>query len=65
MLLLRSKKYSELTTDQLKTLRNVILFALSDEVRFHINQWESRITQLKEVAEFKGITLENDSKSDN
>ena len=58
MLLLRSKKYSELTTDQLKTLRNVILFALSDEVRFHINQWESRITQLKEVAEFKGITLE-------
>ena len=65
MLLLRSKKYSELTTDQLKTLRNVILFALSDEVRFHINQWESRITQLKEVAKFKGITLENDSKSDN
>ena len=65
MLLLRSKKYSELTTDQLKTLRNVILFALSDEVRFHINQWESRITQLKEVAKFKGITLENDSKYDN
>ena len=65
MLLLRSKKYSELTTEQLNTLRNVILFALSDEVRFHINQWESRITQLKEVAEFKGITLENDSKSDN
>ena len=65
MISLRSKKYSELTTDQLKTLRNVILFALSDEVRFHINQWESRITQLKEVAEFKGITLENDSKSDN
>ena len=65
MLLLRSKKYSELTTDQLKTLRNVILFALSDEVRFHINQWESRISQLKEVAKFKGITLENDSKSDN
>ena len=65
MISLRSKKYSELTTDQLKTLRNVILFALSDEVRFHINQWESRITQLKEVAKFKGITLENDSKSDN
>lgn len=57
MLLLRSKKYSELTTDQLKTLRNVILFALSDEVRFHINQWESRITQLNEVAEYKGIKL--------
>ena len=38
MISLRSKKYSELTTDQLKTLRNVILFALSDEVRFNINQ---------------------------
>ena len=58
MLLLRSKKYSELTTDQLKTLRNVILFALSDEVRFHINQWEARISQLQEVAKLKGITLE-------
>ena len=59
MLLLRSKKYSELTTDQLKTLRNLILFALSDEVRFHINQWEARISQLHEVAKLKDITLEN------
>lgn len=55
---LRSKKYSELTTDQLKTLRNIILFALSDEVRFHINQWEARISQLQEVAKLKDITLE-------
>ena len=54
---LRSKKYSELTTDQLKTLRNIILFALSDEVRFHIGQWEARVSQLDEVAKFKGITL--------
>ncbi|MGM9531081.1 hypothetical protein [Intestinibacter sp.] len=54
---LRSKKYSELTTDQLKTLRNIILFALSDEVRFHISQWEARVSQLDEVAKFKGITL--------
>ena len=58
MLLLRSKKYSELTTDQLKTLRNVILFALSDEVRFHINQWESRISQILEICKHKGISLE-------
>ena len=53
MISLRSKKYSELTTDQLKTLRNIILFALSDEVRFHINQWEARISQLQEVAKLK------------
>ena len=58
MLLLRSKKYSELTTDQLKTLRNVILFALSDEVRFHINQWESRISQILEICKHKGIELQ-------
>ena len=57
MISLRSKKYSELTTDQLKTLRNIILFALSDEVRFHINQWEARISQLQEVAKLKDITL--------
>lgn len=54
---LRSKKYSELTIDQLKTLRNIILFALSDEVRFHISQWEARVSQLDEVAKSKGITL--------
>lgn len=58
MISLRSKKYSELTTDQLKTLRNIILFALSDEVRFHINQWEARISQLQEIAKLKDITLE-------
>ena len=58
MISLRSKKYSELTTDKLKTLRNIILFALSDEVRFHINQWEARISQLQEVAKLKDITLE-------
>lgn len=63
MISLRSKKYSELTTDQLKTLRNIILFALSDEVRFHINQWEARISQLQEVAKLKDITLKNDYKS--
>ena len=58
MISLRSKKYSELTTDQRKTLRNIVLFALSDEVRFHINQWEARISQLQEVAKLKDITLE-------
>ena len=58
MISLRSKKYSELTTDQLKTLRNIILFALSDEVRFHIGQWEARISQILEICKHKGISLE-------
>lgn len=59
MINLKPKKYSELTTDQLTTLRNKVLFKLENEVMFHIEQWEERIRQLKLVAESKGITLED------
>lgn len=54
---LKSKKYSELTTDQLEVLRNRILFSLEDEVRYHIDQWETRKDQIKQVCEHKGYTL--------
>lgn len=54
---LRPKKYSELTTDQLTTLRNKILFRLENEVKFHIEQWEERIRQIELVAQSRGITL--------
>lgn len=57
MLNLRPKKYSELTTDQLVTLRNKVLFRLEQEVDYHITSWEERIRQIKMVAESKGITL--------
>jgi len=57
MMTLKSRYYNELTTEQLRTLRNIILFALEDDIMFHIQQWEERVTQIKEVAEFKGITL--------
>lgn len=57
MLSLKPRNYSELTTEQLRTLRNRILFSLEDDVMFHINQWEERIQQLVEVAEYKGISL--------
>lgn len=57
MLSLKSRYYNELSLDQLKTLRYRILLSLEDEVMFHIEQWETRIAQLKEVAELKGITL--------
>ena len=59
MLNLRPKKYSELTTDQLVTLRNKVLFRLEQEVNYHIEQWETRMEQIKKVAEFNGISLEN------
>ena len=57
MLNLRPKKYSELTTDQLVTLRNKVLFRLEQEVDYHITSWEERIRQIKMVAESRGITL--------
>lgn len=61
MITLKPKKYSELTTNQLTTLRNKVLFKLENEVEFHIEQWEERIRQIKLVAESKGITLEDKS----
>lgn len=65
MILLRSKKYSELTTDQLKTLRNIILFSLIDESRFHANQWEERLRQIEIIADLKGISLDDEVSKDN
>ena len=58
MLNLKSKKYSELTTDQLVALRNKVLFRFQNEIEYHASQWEDRIKQIKEVAAAKGISLE-------
>ena len=58
MLNLKTKKYSDLTTDQLLVLRDKVLFRFEDEVRFHISQWEDIINKIERVAEIKGITLE-------
>lgn len=57
MITLKSKKYSEMTTTQLKTLRNRILFSLENDVKFHIKQWENRERQIKLVLESKGQSL--------
>lgn len=57
MLTLRSKKYSELTTDQLTVLRNKVLFRLEQEINYHIESWEERIRQIKLVAKARNITL--------
>lgn len=59
MLNLRPKKYSDLTTDQLITLRNKVLFRLEQEVNFHIEQWEERIRQIQLTAQSRGIILES------
>lgn len=58
MVNLKSKKYSDLTTDQLTVLRNKVLFRLENEVQYHISSWETLMNQIKKVAEQRGITLE-------
>ena len=58
MIGLRPKKYSELTTDQLATLRNKVLFRLENEVMFHASQWEKKMEELEKVAKSKGVVLE-------
>ncbi len=55
---LKSKKYSELTTDQLVLLRNKVLFRFEQKVDMHIRQWQERIRQLQLVAKERGIQLE-------
>lgn len=58
MVNLKSKKYSDLTTDQLTVLRNKVLFRLENEVMFHIEQWEERMRQIELVAKERGIVLD-------
>lgn len=57
ILSLRSKKYSELNLEQLRTLRYKLLFALEDEVNLHIAQWNERMEQIQIVAELRGLNV--------
>lgn len=58
MINLRSnKKYTELTTVQLETLRDKVLFLLEENVHHHINQWETLMSQIEEVCNYKGIKM--------
>lgn len=57
MVNLKDKKYSELSTDQLNVLAKKLLFRLQKEVKFHAMQWETRISQIEEVAKARNITL--------
>lgn len=52
-----NKKYADLTTSQLETLRNRILFNLEEEVKNHIISWERRMEEIEMVAEFNDIKL--------
>lgn len=58
MVNLTNKKYSEMTTDQLVTLRDKVLFHLEMEVENHKKIWLQKIDQIIKVAEAKNITLQ-------
>lgn len=51
------KKYMDLTTTQLETLRYRILFNLEEEIKKHIDTWERLMGELELVAEHKGFSL--------
>jgi len=57
LITLKSKKYSELTSEQLKILRKRMLYTLEDDVKKHIDFWEKKEIELKKVTESKGIDL--------
>ena len=52
-----NKKYIDLTTVQLETLRYRILFNLEETVKEHIIAWERRMEEIEMVAEHKNIKL--------
>lgn len=52
-----NKKYSELTTNQLETLRYRVLFNLEESVKSHIASWEQRMEELELVAEHLSFKL--------
>ena len=52
-----NKKYLDLTTSQLETLRYRILFNLEESVKDHILAWEKRMEEIEMVAEHKNFKL--------
>lgn len=52
-----NRKYMDLTTLQLETLRNRMLFNLEETVKNHIEAWERRMEEIQMVMDFKGYKL--------
>lgn len=53
----KKQKYSDMTTEQLVTLRNKVLLRLSREIDGHIFSWKRLQRQIELVARNKGIDL--------
>ena len=52
-----NRKYLDLTTAQLETLRYRILFNLEESVKNHITSWERRMEEIEMVADSKNYKL--------
>lgn len=52
-----NRKYSDMTTPQLETLRNKMLFVLENSVNNHITAWTKRMEEIELVADYKGYKL--------
>lgn len=57
LILPKKQKYSDMTTEQLVTLRNKVLFRLQREIEGHIFSWKRLQHQIELVAKSKGVNL--------
>jgi hypothetical protein len=53
----KKQKYSDMTTEQLVTLRNKVLLRFQREVDGHIYSWRKLQKQIELVAKSKGVDL--------
>jgi hypothetical protein len=57
LILPKKQKYSDMTTEQLVTLRNKVLLRFQREVDGHIYSWRKLQKQIELVARNRGIGL--------
>jgi hypothetical protein len=57
LILPKKQKYSDMTTEQLITLRNKVLLRFQREIDGHIYSWRRLQKQIELVAKSKGIEI--------
>lgn len=60
LILPKKQRYSDMTTEQLVTLRNKVLFRLLKQVESHIFSWRRLEKQIELVAKQKGFNIKDD-----
>lgn len=54
MIKLKKDKYTNLTSDQLRTLSTKVLYRFQDQCEMQAQQWQNKINEILKVAEHKG-----------